>query len=70
MLHEMERMGQTAPGTAGATQRRHSPVLLSALIHCIPQLSRFVSLPLFPSLEYEYANMSMLKWHPSCTTTI
>lgn len=69
MLREMERMGQTALGAAEATQRRHSPVLLSALIHCIPQLSRFVSLPLLPSLEHEYTNRSMLKWHLSCTTT-
>lgn len=69
MLHEMERMGQTTPGAAEATQGRHSPVLLSALIHCIPPLSRFVSLPWFPSLEYEYTNMSMLKWHPHCSTT-
>lgn len=65
----MERMGRTTQGAAEATWRGHGSVLLSALIHCIPQLSRFVPLPLFASLEYEYTNMNMLKCHSSCTTT-
>lgn len=61
----MERMGQTTQGAAEATRGGHGPVLLSALIHCIPQTSRFVPLPLFRSQEYKYTNMSMLKCHSS-----
>lgn len=51
-------MGRTTQGTAGDTRGEHSPVLLSALIHCIRQRGRFVPLPLFPSLEYQYTKMS------------